>query len=93
MNNENGSSPDPRTVAAQNLKPNNQDEITLGIDHAYSSDLTVGAKFTYRRMQSTLDDMCDERPFDKYALDHSIDTTNWAASVAPRSTRVVPIPS
>ncbi|XHS79692.1 TonB-dependent receptor plug domain-containing protein [Burkholderiaceae bacterium UC74_6] len=77
VNNENGSSPDPRTVAAQNLKPNNQDEITLGIDHAYSSDLTVGAKFTYRRMQSTLDDMCDERPFDKYALDHSIDTTNW----------------
>ncbi len=77
VNNENGAALDPRTVAAQNLKPNNQDEIALGIEQAFANGLTGGAKITYRRMESTLDDMCDSRPFEKYAADNNIDTSNW----------------
>jgi hypothetical protein len=75
------------TVAAQNLKPSYQDEFTLGFERAYSPDMNFGAKFTYRQLKSTIDDFCDQRPFDKWASDHKVDTSNWAgfscASINP----------
>jgi hypothetical protein len=75
------------TVAAQNLKPSYQDEITLGFERAYSPDMNFGAKFTYRKLRTTIDDWCDERPFDAYAAAHNIDTSNWSgfacASINP----------
>jgi hypothetical protein len=72
-----GQAKDANTVAGLNLKPNSQDEMTLGFEKAWSSSLTFGGSFTYRRLNSTIDDFCDQRPFDKYAADHGIDTSNW----------------
>lgn len=78
------------TVAAQNLKPSYQDEITLGFERAYSPDMNFGAKFTFRKLKTTIDDFCDERPFDKWATDHGVDTSNWGgfacASINPGQT-------
>jgi len=74
---ETGLPKDPNTVAAVNPKPAYQDELILGIEKALTPKLTVGGKVTYRRLGATLDDTCDERPFDKYADDHGIDRTNY----------------
>ncbi|MCS0659390.1 TonB-dependent receptor [Massilia terrae] len=79
-----------QTVAAQNLKPSYQDELTLGFERAYSPDMNFGGKFTYRTLRTTIDDWCDERPFDKYAAAHNINTDNWSgfacASINPGRT-------
>jgi len=77
-NNEYGQAKDPKTVAAQDMKPAYQDEITLGMDRQLTPDFVVGAKFTFRKLRSTLDDTCDSRPFDAYAEAHNIDTSNYA---------------
>lgn len=76
--NETGLPKDPYSVAAINPKPSYQDEFILGMEKALTRKLTVGAKMTYRRLGATLDDDCDEAPFDKYADDHGIDRTNYA---------------
>jgi hypothetical protein len=76
-NNEYGFAKDPKTIASTNLKPSYQDELTLGFEQAFSPDLNFGAKATYRKLRSTIDDICDPRPFDKYAADHNIDTTHY----------------
>jgi hypothetical protein len=77
-NNEYGQAKDPKTVAAQDMKPAYQDEITLGLERQLTPDFTFGAKFTYRKLRSTIDDICDSRPFDAYAAAHNIDTSNYA---------------
>jgi hypothetical protein len=77
---ETGQRKDPNSVAAKDLKPSYQDELILGIEKAFTSKLTGGAKMTYRRLGATLDDMCDDRPFAKYADDHGINRDNWAFS-------------
>jgi Carboxypeptidase regulatory-like domain/TonB dependent receptor/TonB-dependent Receptor Plug Domain len=75
---ETGLPKDPNSVAAQNPKPAYQDELILGIEKALTPKLTAGAKMTYRKLGATLDDTCDERPFDKYADDHGINRDNYA---------------
>lgn len=75
-NNEYGQPKDYKTVAAQDLKPNSQDELTLGIDKALSDSLTVGGRVTYRKLAATIDDLCDYRPFTQYAIDHGITDAN-----------------
>jgi hypothetical protein len=77
-NNEFGQAKDPKTVAAQDMKPAFQDEVTLGMDRQLTPDYTVGVMFTYRKLRSTLDDTCDSRPFDAYAVAHNINTDNYA---------------
>jgi hypothetical protein len=77
-NNEFGQAKDPKTVAAQDMKPAFQDEVTLGMERQLTPDYTFGMKFTYRKLRSTLDDTCDARPFDAYAVAHNIDTSNYA---------------
>jgi hypothetical protein len=77
-NNEYGQAKDPNVVSAQDIKPNSQDEFTLGIEKALSPALNVGARVTYRQLVATIDDHCDARPFEKYAADRGIDTSNWA---------------
>ncbi|QJD91740.1 TonB-dependent receptor plug domain-containing protein [Duganella dendranthematis] len=72
-NNEFGQSKDPRQVAAQNMDSLYQDELILGFERAYSANLNFGAKLTYRKLKSTIDDFCDQRPFDKYAAEHGIE--------------------
>ena len=79
-----------QTVAAQNLKPIYQDEVTLGFEHVQSPNLTFGVKGTYRTLRSTIDDFCDPRPFYTWATAHNVDTTNWGgfgcASINPGKT-------
>lgn len=77
-NNEYGQAKDANTVAAQDMKPNSQDELTLGIEKALSPKINVGAKATYRRLAATIDDLCDPRPFEAYAARNNIDTKNYA---------------
>ena len=79
-----------QTVAAQNLKPSYQDELTFGFDRAWSPDLNFGGKFTVRKLRTTIDDWCDGRPFDTWAAAHGVDTSKWTgfacASINPGST-------
>ena len=76
-NNEYNQEKDPKTVSAVGLKPNFQDEMTLGFEKQMSPSLNIGAKATYRKLQSTLDDMCDQRGFDKWLAANPTNTTNW----------------
>lgn len=76
-NNEYGQAKDAKVVSAQDMKPNSQDELMLGIERSLSPSLNVGARVTYRKLVNTIDDLCDARPFEKFASDNGIDTTNW----------------
>ncbi|GAB3440000.1 TonB-dependent receptor [Massilia solisilvae] len=88
--NEFGQAKLPETVAAQNLKPSYQDEFTLGFERMYSPELNFGAKVTYRKLRTTIDDWCDQRPFDAWAAAHNVNEDNWAgfmcASINPGQT-------
>jgi hypothetical protein len=64
------------TLAALDMKPSYQDEITIGFEKAYSPSLTFGAKGTYRQLKQTIDDFCDARPFRAYAKANNIAITN-----------------
>jgi len=77
-NNEFGQAVPAAVVAAVNMKSHYQDEISLGFEKAFSPDLNFGAKATYRKLQSTVDDFCDDRPFYKYAAAHNINADNFA---------------
>jgi hypothetical protein len=76
---EYGQSKDPRAVVAQGLKPNYQDEITLGFDKAYSPSLNFGGKVTYRKLGAGIDDSCDTRPIQAFAASHGISIQNTLA--------------
>jgi hypothetical protein len=62
-----GQAKDPRSVVAKGLKPNYQDEFTLGLERAMSRELNVGAKFTYRNLGAGIDDNCDTRVIAAYS--------------------------
>jgi len=76
-NNEYGQAKDVKTVAAQDIKPTYQDEITLGIEKALTPKLKGSIVATYRTLKATIDDLCDARPFVAYAAANNIDTSNW----------------
>lgn len=59
-------------LSSTNLKPNQQDELIIGFEKAYSQDLNFGAKFTYRRQLATIDDYCSQQPFFDYAARNGI---------------------
>lgn len=77
-NNEYFQAKHPSTVAAQDLEPTYQDEITLGFERALTPDITFGARATYRTLRSTIDDMCDNRPFLAWlARNPNVNTSKW----------------
>ncbi len=76
-NNELGQRKDPRTITSQNLKPSFQDEVTLGFEKVASPNLNFGVKGTYRTLQATADDFCDQTPFDEWAARNNVSTANW----------------
>ncbi|MGG6463431.1 TonB-dependent receptor [Solilutibacter silvestris] len=53
-----GQAPDPRTVAAKNLKGHFQDEYVLGFQHQITPTVTWGLKYQYRALRSSIDDTC-----------------------------------
>jgi hypothetical protein len=71
-NGADGSAPDPKTLSAKNLSAYYQDEYILGFDKQLGSDWTVGAKATYRKLRSIIDDMCDSRPIEAWAERNNI---------------------
>jgi len=75
-NNEYGQDKVTATLAALDMKPSYQDEISLGFERAWSPNLNFGAKFTYRKLGATIDDFCDVRPFERYAKANNIAITN-----------------
>jgi hypothetical protein len=75
-NNEFGQEKDLKTLAALDMKPAYQDELTLGFEKAFSPSLNFGAKVTYRKLKSTIDDFCDVRPFEAFAARNKIAITN-----------------
>jgi len=76
LNGENGTTPDTRSVAAQNIKAYYQDEYILGFDKAINNSWSFGAKATLRKLKSSIDDFCDERPFEKFAARNNIDISH-----------------
>lgn len=56
----NGKAADPRTVVDPNIKPMYQDEFILGAQQALSNRWSVSAKVTHRKLQSVMDDMCND---------------------------------
>ncbi len=58
-NNEFGQVPDPSSIASKNLKPQYQDEAILGLDYQFSKKWVAGAKLTYRKIGTIIDDWCD----------------------------------
>lgn len=71
-NNEFGQAPDPRTVAAANLKSHYQDEFIVGMQQALGERWNWGARLQYRDLKSAIDDICDNRPVLEYMAAHNI---------------------
>lgn len=63
----NGEAGDPRSVVDPNIKPMYQDEFIVGVEQALNNRWSVGVKATYRKLQSVMDDMCNDEG-----------TYNWA---------------
>ena len=86
-NNEYNQAKVAQEVSAQDLKPSYQDEMTLGFERALSPSFNVGVKGTYRTLKQTIDDFCDQTPFDAFAARKNINTDNWGgfgcASINP----------
>ena len=57
-NKECGQAPDPRTVAAKGLRAHFQDEYILGMEQQLTPTFNWGAKLTYRKLMSAIDDTC-----------------------------------
>jgi hypothetical protein len=76
-NNEFGQAVPAEVVAAVGMKAHYQDEFSFGFEKAYSPELNFGVKATYRKLQSTVDDFCDDRPFYNYATAHGIDASKF----------------
>jgi predicted NUDIX family NTP pyrophosphohydrolase len=75
-NNEYGQDKVVETLAARDMDPQYQDELTFGFEKAFSPSLNFGAKGIYRKMRSTIDDFCDVRPFERFAEANGIEITN-----------------
>ena len=77
-NNYYGVLPDARTVTAQHLKPEYQDEFILGFTKTAGANWVYGAKATQRILRSGIDDYCDvDRITAKAAkLGYSVSATN-----------------
>lgn len=63
-----GTAGDPRSVVDPDIKPMYQDEYILGIQQALANRWVVGAKVTYRKLQSVMDDMCNGPGASDWAL-------------------------
>jgi hypothetical protein len=72
-NGEYGIPQDAKTVTADNLKSQYQDEAILGFSKTLGSDWLYGAKVTVRKLQSAIDDVCDFQAVADKALASGID--------------------
>ncbi|BDU19139.1 Oar protein [Dyella sp. GSA-30] len=84
-NNTYGVLPDPKTVTAQNLKPEYQDEFILGFTKSIDSQWVYGAKLTQRVLRSGIDDYCDVPTIENKAaaLGYNVKATNSCYLINP----------
>ncbi|HEY4293192.1 TonB-dependent receptor [Luteibacter sp.] len=59
-NAEYGQANDPKSITATDLKSQYQDEAIVGFDKTLGPDWVAGAKFTLRKLQAAIDDVCDD---------------------------------
>ena len=67
LNGENGSTPNPGSVASSNLDPISQSEYILGFQVALAQNWIAGVRGIHRNLDKTIDDDCDLRPVAAYA--------------------------
>ncbi|TCV94048.1 TonB-dependent receptor-like protein [Luteibacter rhizovicinus] len=79
-NGHDGTNPDSRTIAAKGMGAYYQDEYILGFDKMFDNNWTVGAKGTYRKLKSSIDDFCDSRPFTNWGKRNSVDMSKAVVS-------------
>lgn len=77
VNNELGQPKDAKTLTSLDIKATYQDELTLGFEKSLNQSLNVGAKATYRKLQTTIDDFCDARPIEAWAARNNVDSSQW----------------
>lgn len=78
LNAESGVTPNPKSVATKDLDPTLQNEFVLGYQAEVGAGWTAGVRGTFRDLDTTIDDMCDSRPFEQWAADNGY-TYNPAA--------------
>lgn len=83
-NNEVGTPKETSYIAAQDLKSHYQDELAIGIEQAFNKDLNGGFKITYRKLKSSIEDLCDDRPFLTWAAARGLNpayfSSKWSCS-------------
>ena len=84
-NNTYGVLPDPKTVTAQNLKSEYQDEFILGFTKTLGHDWIYGAKATRRLLRNAIDDYCDVSAIEQKAaaLGYDVKSTNSCYLINP----------
>ncbi|MHC1479852.1 TonB-dependent receptor [Frateuria aurantia] len=84
-NNTYGVLPDPKTVTAQNLKSEYQDEFILGFSKMLGHDWVYGAKATRRLLRNAIDDYCDVSAIEQKAasLGYTVNATNSCYLINP----------
>ena len=84
-NNTYGVLPDPKTVTAQNIKPEYQDEFILGFSKTLGTDWVYGAKLTQRILRNGIDDYCDVPAIENKAaqLGYTVSATNSCYLINP----------
>lgn len=84
VNGEDGSVPNPASVASKGLKPYTQDEFILGYQqmlhssNAFLDGWQLGVKATYRKVVNAIDDTCDARALYNAAVAAGYSVSNWA---------------
>lgn len=73
INAEAGQTPNPASVASRNLDPTIQHEFILGYQLQLGLGWTGGIRGTLRNLKTTIDDMCDSRPFEQWAADNGLE--------------------
>jgi outer membrane receptor for ferrienterochelin and colicin len=84
-NNTYGVLPDPKTVTAQNIKPEYQDEFILGFTKTLGTQWVYGAKLTQRILRNGIDDYCDVPTIENKAaqLGYTVSATNSCYLINP----------
>jgi len=84
-NNTYGVLPDPKTVTAQSIKPEYQDEFILGFTKTLGTNWTYGAKLTQRILRNGIDDYCDVPTIENKAaqLGYTVSATNSCYLINP----------
>ncbi|RZZ82811.1 TonB-dependent receptor [Pseudoxanthomonas winnipegensis] len=75
-NGEYGQAPDATAFAASDLRSQYQDEIIFGFDKTIGDKWFYGAKATYRKLQTAIDDICDPDRMTTKLASEGIDPTS-----------------